>query len=135
MTTQADPTIPLSDATASVPPEAVTAWVERYLQAWRSNSVEDIAALFTEDAQYHESPYSTEWIGRDEIVAGWRGRWAWQAGGWDFEWSVASINGMTAVITGIGHYVELGDFDNSWTISFTDSGRSDHFEMVNTERA
>ena len=132
-----------SPHTSSTPPATsttvtvatVSSWVERYLKAWRSNSVEDIAALFTEDAEYLESPYSTEWIGREAIVAGWRGRWAWQAGGWDFEWSVVGIDGMTAVVTGIGHYVELGNFDNSWTVSFDNSGRSIRFEMVNTERA
>ena len=105
-----------------------------YLKAWESNSAGDIAELFTEDAEYHESPYETEWIGRDEIVDGWRGRWNWQKGGWRFEWSLVSIEGQTVVVAGIGHYTQLGDFDNVWTISFDDQGRASRFEMVNNER-
>ena len=121
--------------TDSLPTTAsVTAWVSDYLKAWRSNSRTDIAALFTDDAEYHETPYETEWIGRDEIVDGWRSRWDWQKGGWTFEWSISDISGPTVLITGIGHYTELGDFNNAWTVTFDDSGRASRFEMVNTER-
>lgn len=115
--------------------EFVTRWVGRYMEAWESNASSDIAALFTEDAEYHEAPYATEWVGRDEIVEGWRSRWDWQQGGWEFEWSLASIDGQTVVITGIGHYKKLGDFDNVWTVTFDESGRAKRFEMLNTERS
>ena len=115
--------------------DAVTAWVDAYLVAWHSNARPDIEALFTEDAEYHETPYDTEWIGRDEIVDGWRGRWDWQQGGWDFEWSIASSEGHTVVITGVGHYKELGDFDNRWTVTFDETGRAMRFEMVNTAKS
>lgn len=67
-------------------------------------------------------------------VEGWRGRWDWQQGGWDFDWSITSIDGFTAVITGIGHYVELGDFDNVWTLHFDESGLCTRFDMLNTKR-
>jgi hypothetical protein len=114
--------------------ETITQWVEGYLRAWTSNDRDDIAALFTPDAEYHESPFDTEWIGRDEIVDGWRSRWDWQSGGWDFDWSITGVEGMTAVVTGIGRYTELGNFDNVWTVTFDESGRSTRFEMMNTER-
>jgi hypothetical protein len=113
--------------------EAVTAWINDYVHAWQTNEPADIAALFAENAEYHESPFDTEWIGRDDIIEGWRGRWNWQQGGWTFEWEIASIRGRTAVITGVGHYTELGDFDNVWTVTFDELGRSTRFEMVNTE--
>lgn len=114
--------------------ESITAWVDSYLLAWKSNSSEDIAALFTENAEYHEAPFDTAWIGRDAIVEGWQSRWDWQKGGWDFEWSIASINGSSVVVTGAGHYTELGDFDNVWTVTFDASGRSSRFDMLNTEQ-
>lgn len=114
--------------------DSIDHWVGGYVRAWTSNTPADIAALFTETAEYHESPYETDWIGRDEIVEGWRSRWNWQAGGWEFEWSLAEIDGSTATITGIGHYEELGDFDNVWTVSFDETGRCTRFDMVNTER-
>lgn len=128
-------TTPPSSASSPLTSEAITHWVEGYLVAWESNSEADIAALFTEEAEYHEEPFDTEWIGRDDIVEGWRGRWDWQQGGWDFEWSITSIDGFTAVITGIGHYVELGDFDNVWTLHFDESGLCTRFDMLNTERS
>jgi len=115
--------------------ERISEWVDGYLLAWTTNSPADIAALFSEDAEYHESPYETEWIGRDEIVEGWRSRWDWQKGGWEFEWTLESLDGNTAVITGIGHYAKLGDFDNVWTVTFDDSGLCARFVMINTERS
>lgn len=121
-------------ASSLVTAETIARWVGGYLKAWESNDSADIAALFTKNAEYHESPYATEWIGRDDIVDGWRSRWDWQTGGWEFEWSVASIAGRTVVINGIGHYKKLGDFDNVWTVTFDESGRCSLFEMLNTER-
>lgn len=120
--------------TPTIDSDTVTAWVDRYLVAWRSNDPADIAGLFTEDGEYHESPYETDWIGRGEIVEGWRSRWNWQEGGWTFEWWLVSIDGATAVITGVGRYAKLGDFDNHWTLVFRTPEQCEHFTMVNTER-
>jgi SnoaL-like domain len=125
-----------SHAATSVPLDSstITGWVDGYLRAWTSNSRADIAALFTEDAEYSETPFETNWIGREAIIDGWRDRWDWQQGGWTFDWSVSSISGRTAVLAGVGHYAELGEFDNVWTVTFDESGRCSRFEMVNTER-
>jgi len=125
----------MTNTTETITAETVTSWVEGYLRAWETNAPADIAALFTEDAEYHETPYETEWIGRDDIVEGWRSRWDWQKGGWSFEWSITSIEGSTVVITGIGHYKKLGNFDNVWTVTFDGTGRCTRFQMLNTERS
>jgi SnoaL-like domain len=114
--------------------ESITTWVTGYLHAWETNSPADISSLFTEDAEYHETPYETDWIGREAIIEGWRSRWDWQQGGWQFDWSITNIEGSTAVITGVGHYKELGDFNNVWTVTFDKSGRCGRFQMVNTEQ-
>ena len=114
--------------------ETVTAWVDRYLAAWETNDPEDIAGLFTEDGEYHEGPYETDWIGRDEIVAGWRSRWDWQQGGWSFDWQIVSIGSATAVITGVGRYTKLGNFDNHWTVTFRTPEECTNFTMINTAR-
>jgi hypothetical protein len=129
-TTAAPPTNtgPLTSAT-------VTGWINEYVRAWETNDRDDIAALFTEDAEYHESPFDTEWIGREDIIEGWRSRWGWQQGGWTFESTITSIDGLTAVVTGVGRYTELGDFDNVWTVTFDEFGRCTRFDMVNTERS
>jgi hypothetical protein len=114
--------------------EKLTDWIAGYLRAWRSNDRRQIAALFAENAEYHETPYETEWVGRDEIVDGWRSRWNWQQGGWDFTWEIRSITGSAAVVTGVGTYAELGVFENIWTLAFSADGLCERFEMTNTER-
>lgn len=124
----------MNATTESITAATVNAWIEQYLVAWHSNEPSDIAELFTPDAEYHESPYSTHWIGRDEIIAGWRGRWDWQQGGWTFEHTTQSIEGDTAVVKGVGHYAELGDFGNHWTLTFDISGRCVRFSMINSEQ-
>ena len=130
MTPAAADAVPPGPTTASI-----TRWVEDYVKAWKSNARADIESLFTDDAEYLESPYETAWIGRDAIVEGWRSRWDWQSGGWEFEWSITAIDGWDVVVTGVGRYAKLGDFDNRWTVTFEESGRCSRFVMVNTERS
>ncbi|MEU4115658.1 nuclear transport factor 2 family protein [Kitasatospora sp. NPDC028055] len=113
--------------------QQVDDWVKAYVRAWRSNAPEDIAALFRADAEYHEWPYETDWIGRAEIVQGWQSREVWQRGGWDFEWSILLINGDTAAIRGTGVYKELGTFANLWTVTFDDQGSCAMFRMWNNQ--
>jgi hypothetical protein len=123
-----------NDTTTQLTDDEITAWVEQYLRAWKSNTTADIEALFTETAEYHERPYETDLIGRDNIVAGWQSRWEWQQGGWSFEWTIRSMAERTAVIDGVGHYKELGNFDNEWTITLDGTGRCSSFAMLNTEQ-
>jgi hypothetical protein len=110
----------------------MNAWVERYLAAWRSDSPPDIAALFSVAATYHEEPSQATWTGHDAIVAGWQARSAEQHGDWAFDWEVLSQVGGSAVVTGVGHYDELGDFDNLWTIDLNEDGRCTEFDMITT---
>lgn len=115
--------------------EQVEAWVARYVRAWETGAQKDIKALFAPNAEYHEWPYVTDWIGRDEIVQGWLSRQDWQAGGWDFEWSLLAINGDTAAVEGTGVYKELGTFANLWTVTFDQKGKCVMFRMWNNEVA
>lgn len=115
----------------AVDTDTVLAWVAAYLTAWTTGARADVEVLFTEDAEYHEWPYATAWVGRDDIVEGWDSRAAWQEGGWTFDdWTVLAINGDTAIVAGIGVYRELGTFANLWTIRF-DGPRASEFRMAN----
>ena len=117
----------------AVTEQQVQAWVERYVHAWKTEAEDDIATLFTEDAEYHEWPYETSWVGRAEIVRGWLSRREWQEGGWDFEWTVLTISGDTAAVGGTGTYRKLGTFTNLWTVTFDDDGACRMFRMWNNE--
>lgn len=113
--------------------QQVRAWVDSYVHAWTTSDAKDIRALFAKDAEYHERPYETSWVGRDAIVEGWLGRQAWQEGGWTFEWSVLMLTGNTAALQGTGVYKELGTFENLWVVTFDAHGRCTEFRMWNNE--
>ena len=52
----------------------VQAWLDRYVEAWRSNDAALIEPLFTEDAVYRYRPYGGDERasnGRDAIVGAW----------------------------------------------------------------
>lgn len=52
-------------------PGGFRGWLDRYVDAWRSNDPADVAALFAEDAVYSYGPFREEARGRDEIVRRW----------------------------------------------------------------
>jgi len=119
--------------TNAVTEQQVRSWVEAYVRAWRSGAAKDITPLFAPRAEYHEHPYTTDWIGRDAIVEGWLSRQEWQSGGWEFDWSVLAVNGDTAAIGGTGVYAELGTFANLWTVTFDARGKCTVFRMWNNQ--
>jgi uncharacterized protein (TIGR02246 family) len=62
----------LENAMPSLTPAAVEAWLTRYGQAWVERDPDRAAALFTENAPYHEMPFDAPKAGR----AGIRDYWA-----------------------------------------------------------
>ncbi len=46
-------------------------WLDDYTAAWMSNDLDDVGALFTDDARYYTTPFLEPWQGRDEIVRRW----------------------------------------------------------------
>ncbi|MFB6533812.1 nuclear transport factor 2 family protein [Streptomyces noursei] len=113
--------------------QQVRDWGGGYVRAWTTNSKKDIAALFTPRAEYHEWPYETAWVGREAIIDGWLGRTPWQEGGWEFEWSLLTLNGDTAAIEGLGRYKDLGTFANLWTVTFDQNATCTMFRMWNNQ--
>ncbi len=104
----------------------VTTWMNGYLRAWDSNSPDDIRALFTEDAEYHDAPFNDPRVGHDAIVAGWLEDQD-QPGDYEFTWSQAGIDGDTAFVTGDTQYTESRRYANLWVIRFAADGRAESF--------
>jgi hypothetical protein len=50
----------------------VMRWVARYEQAWRTGDVGAVDGLFTEAAEYRQSPYAEARVGHAAIKAFWR---------------------------------------------------------------
>ena len=49
----------------------VQAWLDRYVAAWRSYDPDEVAALFTADAEYRYHPWDDPVRGREVIVRSW----------------------------------------------------------------
>jgi len=75
---------------------ALAAWLDRYRQAWEQRDPDGAAALFTENAAYHEMPFDAPKAGR----AGIREYWAQVTADQRdiaFDSSVVAVNGPTGV--------------------------------------
>jgi hypothetical protein len=52
-------------------PDDVQAWLDRYIEAWKTYDPAKIGALFSADAEYRYHPWDAPIVGRDEIVRSW----------------------------------------------------------------
>ena len=77
-------------------PAALEAWLARYGEAWEQRDPARAAALFTENAPYHEMPFETPKAGRRGIREYWATVTADQRDV-DFNSSVVAVNGQTGV--------------------------------------
>ncbi|MFG2302449.1 nuclear transport factor 2 family protein [Actinacidiphila glaucinigra] len=113
--------------------QQVAAWLEAYVHAWATAAADDIEALFTPDAEYHELPYETSWVGRDRIVEGWLSRRNWQEGGWTFDWKILMVSRRHRRCSGDGRLQGVGDLRNLWVVTLDPYGRCSMFRMWNNE--
>ncbi len=105
--------------------DAVTAWIENYRAAWRSNDPALIAGLFAEDAAYFPEPFGAPWRGRDEIVARWLARKD-EADTWTFEWHPLVVTQDLAVIEGETVYPDRR-YSNLWVLRLDEVGQARQF--------
>jgi SnoaL-like protein len=75
---------------------ALEHWLARYEQAWEQRDPSQAAALFTENAPYHEMPFDAPKAGRNGIHAYWATVTADQRNV-DFKWQIIAVNGQTGV--------------------------------------
>ncbi|HSI99659.1 MAG TPA: nuclear transport factor 2 family protein [Patescibacteria group bacterium] len=109
-------------------------WLDRYIAAWRANEAEPIAALFTEDAVYHYTPYGGEddaLRGHAAIVDGWLAEGD-EPDSWEARYEPYAIDGDRAVATGWSRYAATDDapartFHNVFLLRFAADGRCSEF--------
>ena len=107
-------------------PAALEAWLARYEEAWEQRDPARAAALFTENAPYHEMPFDAPKAGRGGIRDYWAKVTADQRDV-DFTSSVVAVNGKTGIArwnaklksASSGVRVEL---DGVFVLTFDDSG-------------
>jgi hypothetical protein len=114
--------------------EQVSAWVERYVQPWRSNAPGDIERLFAADATYATGPFDEPWRGREAIVAGWLARKD-EPGTWTFRSEVLATTPEGGVVRGWTTYpADQQEFSNIWLIALDDDGQCSAFTEWWVER-
>jgi hypothetical protein len=106
------------------------AWLDRYVEAWKSYDPQAIGDLFSEDARYRYHPEDEPVIGRDAIVASWLdGRD--DPGTYDGHYEPLAIDGEDHVASGWSRYFTDGELsDEYWNIylcRFDDEGRCRDF--------
>jgi uncharacterized protein (TIGR02246 family) len=106
----------------------VAAWIDAYVQAWATNSPEDIARLFSEDATYSYSPFDKPVQGRDAIVESWLKN-PDAPGTWEASYEPIAVDGDVAVVHGRSRYFKdsartqlKNEWDNIFVIHFDEAG-------------
>jgi ketosteroid isomerase-like protein len=115
--------------------EAVSQWLERYVEAWRSYDERVIGDLFSEDAAYKYKPWDEPVKGREAIVANWLED-PDEAGSWTAQYQPFAVEGDRAVAVGWTSYfgpdgrtIELAYY-NVWLLNFDNEGRCEDFTEV-----
>jgi hypothetical protein len=109
-------------------------WLDRYIEAWRTDDPDQVAALFTDDANYRYRPYGGDEhasIGRDAIVATWLEEGD-PPGSWDARYEPWAIDGDRAVATGTSRYFASDKgpertYHNAFLLRFAADGRCSEF--------
>ena len=118
----------------------VQAWLDRYVEAWKSYDRGAIEALFAEDVEYRYHPYDDPVRGRDAVVAAWLGEGSQdvastrdEPGTFDASYAPVAVDGDLAVATGTSTYLKHPGgpvdsvYDNCFVIRFDPDGRCREF--------
>ena len=107
--------------------ERLQAWLDAYVEAWRTYDRDAIARLFSADATYAYHPYDDEPLrGRDAIVASWLEE-PDAAGSWEAAYRPLLIEGDRAVATGETRYANGKTYSNLYVLRFDGEGRCAEF--------
>jgi hypothetical protein len=101
----------------------VQAWLDAYVDAWRTYDPEAIGNLFAKDATYTYHPYDEEVVqGREAIVADWLEERD-EPGTWEASYRPVVVEGRRAVAEGTTSYTNGYLYWNLWVLSFDEENR------------
>lgn len=106
-------------------------WLEKYKAAWETESPQNAAELFVEDAEYYETPFDESSIGREKIVEYWNAVPEGQA---DIKFGYEIINtyGNTGYCKWNASFIRKASgmkvmLDGIFEVTFDESGRGKIF--------
>lgn len=111
----------------------VAAWLENYVNAWKSYDADSIGALFSDDARYYYDPFDEPVEGREAIVASWLEDRD-EPGTYDASYEPLTVEENVAVVNGRSRYYSIpgslavaSEFDNIFVIRFDEHGKAIEF--------
>jgi hypothetical protein len=112
----------------------VQSWLDRYLEAWRTNDHGAIESLFTDDAVYGYRPWDSNKHtvrGRGAIVASWVEE-PDAPDSWDAQYEPFAVEDDRAVALGWSKYLARDDqperlYHNAYVLEFAPDGRCRSF--------
>ncbi|PPF13230.1 MULTISPECIES: nuclear transport factor 2 family protein [unclassified Rathayibacter] len=103
----------------------IESWITGYEKAWATDDAADVAALFTEDAEYFTAPHRDAITPRDAIVEWWLAEE--EPADPTFAWGLVALTEETAVVEGRTVYPGDRTYLNLWVIRFAPDGRARSF--------
>lgn len=109
----------------------VQAWLDRYVEAWRTYDRALIGDLFSEDAEYLFHPWDEPVLGRQAIVDAWFEDQD-APGTWQAAYEPVAVEGDVAVARGLSRYFHADGslarvYQNLWILRFDEDGRCRSF--------
>jgi uncharacterized protein (TIGR02246 family) len=107
--------------------DAVAAWLDAYVAAWKSYDPDAIGALFSDDATYAYHPWDEPLRGRTAIVADWLANQD-PPGSFEAAYRPLAVDGDLAVATGRSRYLDPDgslsrEYWNCFVLRFDADGR------------
>ena len=108
----------------------VARWVAAYEAAWRAAGTEALAAIFTVDAAYRQSPYEEPVRGLSGIARMWEAERDGPGEAFELTSEIVATEGDTAVVRAEVRYGQpvTQEWRDLWIIRFAPDGRCAHFE-------
>ena len=128
-----------NDVATRITHETVQDWLDAYARAWETYDRGQIAALFSERAEYRWHPADEPTVGRDEIVRAWVAPDGNESsrdepGTYLGEYHPFAVDGNKAVAIGTSTYWTdssrskvARSYYNNWLLEFDDDGRCSSF--------
>lgn len=117
----------------------VQAWLDAYAHAWETYDADDVAALFTDDAEYRWHPADEPEVGREAIVHAWLNPGGNasdrdEPGTYRAEMQPFAVDGSRVVAVGTCTYWTDASrstvariYYNNWLLEFGDDGKCRSF--------